>query len=61
MRTISRRLSKLETALPPTGEPETIQIVFVLPGGAVTYRPVFTIGASGLAVPDPWIEPISGG
>jgi hypothetical protein len=52
MRTINRRLRKLEDCIGlPTDEPQTIQIHFVSTDGVVTLGPLFTLGEPGRRTP----------
>ena len=53
MRTIRRRLCRLEEAIVPVGAPHTIQIQFVSADGAVREGPLIEFGRSGPRPPTP--------
>ena len=53
MRTIRRRLCRLEEAIVPVGAPHTIQIQFVSADGTVREGPLIEFGRSGRRPPAP--------
>jgi len=53
MRTIRRRLCRLEKAIVPVGVPHTIQIQFVSADDAVREGPLLEFGRSGPRPPTP--------